>query len=126
MAETKSTNPYDHLLTRVENPIMEEVPWELVKTIEIFEEGNERIRVFTANPISFRWFVGCEICVPEIGDRIYSSVNDCAKVGYATSEQDAILFMLGRIIANFGDKLPEHVAHSVKQAIFNYRQRTLF
>ena len=126
MAELKSKNPYDDLLIRTEKPDSVEVSWEQVKTHEIFEEGNYRVRVFTANPKPHRFYVGCEICIPEIDVNVYSPVTDCAKIGFATTEQNAMLFMLGRIVANYGDKINEHIAHYLKQAIFNHRQRTLF
>ena len=126
MAELKSSNPYDHLLVRTEEPENVKIQLAQVKTHEIFEEGNCRVRVFTANPQPHRFYVGCEICIPDIDVKVYSPVTDCAKIGFATTEQNAMLFMLGRIVANYGDKINEHIAHFLKQAIFNHRQRTLF
>ena len=118
------TNPYDHLLNRTEEGA--DIKIEDVKTIRVHEDDKERIHIFLANPAPFRYYVGCEISIPGVIERCYNTVNDCAKMGFATSKQNAMLYMLGRIMANFGEKLPEHIAHEVKQAIFDNRQRSLF
>jgi len=48
------------------------------------------------------------------------------KVGYSTTEQYALLYILGRVLANYETAMPEAMAHSVKKALFDYRQRSLF
>ena len=124
MTELKTVNPYDHLLVRTEEAV--EVQIKDFKTIQIFDDIKDRIRIFVGNPTPHRFYVGCHIIVPDINLYVYSPITDCMKIGFATTEQNAVLFMLGRIVTNYGEKLPAHIAQSVKQAIFDNRQRSLF
>ena len=124
MAETKSMNPYDDLLIRTDEAVKVQV--RDFKTISVYDDEHSRIRLFVANPAPFRFYVGYEISVPEALLNFYKPITEMALMGYSTTEQYALLYALGRIIANYGDKLPEHIAQSVKQAIFNHRQRSLF
>ena len=124
MAELKSTNPYDHLLIRTEEAA--EVQVKDFKTVSVFEDDHNRIRVFVANPKPHRFYVGYEIRVQEAQINFYKPIAEMALMGHSTTDQYALLYALGRIVTNYGEKLPEDIAHSVKQAIFNYRQRSLF
>ena len=124
MAETKSSNPYDHLLIRTEEDV--EVQVKDFVTVSVFDEDNNRLRLFVANPAPFRFYVGYEIRVPEAQLNFYKPISEMALLGHSTSQQYAVLYALGRIVANYGEKLPEPIAKEVKQAIFNYRQRSLF
>ena len=124
MAESKSANPYDDLLIRTDEPA--EIQVKVVKTVPVFDDEHSRIRLFVANPAPFRFYVGYEISVPEAQLNFYKPVAEMIPMGHSTTEQYALLYALGRIMANYGEKLPEYVARSVKQAIFNHRQRSLF
>ena len=124
MAELKSKNPYDHFLIRTEEQV--EVQVKDFKTVTVFEDEHSRILLFVANPAPFRFYVGYEIRVPEVKLNFYKPVAEMALMGHSTTEQYALLYALGRIVANYGEKLPSYIAQSVKQAIFNHRQRTLF
>lgn len=122
MAE--STNPYDHLLIRTEEAV--EVQVKDFVTVSVYDDESSRIRLLIANPAPFRFYVGYEIRVPEAQLNFYKPISEMAIMGHSTSQQYAVLYALGRIIANYGNRLPEYIAKEVKQAIFNYRQRSLF
>lgn len=122
MAE--STNPYDHLLIRTEEAV--EVQIKDFVTVSVYDDETSRIRLLVANPAPFRFYVGYEIRVPEAQLNFYKPISEMALIGHSTSQQYALLYALGRIVANYGDKLPQYIAKEVKRAIFNYRQRSLF
>lgn len=125
MKKEFQTNLYDDLLIRIE----EEEPGIQIKdfkTITAHEDGDERIRIFVANPKPFRFFVGYEINVPSLALYLYAPVQNFAKFGYSISEQNAVLYALGRILANYGHKLSETINHDIKAAIFQHRQLSLF
>ncbi len=125
MKKEFQTNLYDDLLIRIE----EEEPGIQIKdfkTITAHEDGDERIRIFVANPKPFRFFVGYEINVPSLALYLYTPVQNCVKFGYSISEQNAVLYALGRILANYGNALSETINHNIKSVIFKYRQLSLF
>lgn len=124
MTQTKTANPYDHFLIRTETP--DEIQVKDFKTITVSDDGENRIKLFVANTSPFRFYVGYEIHVKDLDLNIYQAITETAKVGYSTYEQEAILYALGRITANYGEKLPEHIAHDVKQAMFDHRQMSIF
>lgn len=123
MAELKSINPYDHLLIRTD----EAVPgnpkeWKTV-THKIWDDDSDsrwRIRIITANPAPFKFFVGFDIETPTGG--IYLAPGK--EKGYANNERHAMLYALGRIQVNLD--LTQEQEHAVKEEIFKQRQLTLF
>ena len=123
MAELKSKNPYDDLLTRSE----EAVPgnpkeWKTVthKVWEDAADGRWRIRIIIANPEPFKFFIGYDIETPSGGIYLVPGKEK----NYATNERHAMLYALGRIQANLD--LTQEQEHAVKKEIFNQRQLTLF
>lgn len=117
-------NQYDDLLIRSEEK--EEILIKDFKTISVFDEGDDRLRVFVANPCPFRFYTGLEMTIKEKNFHIYYPPQNSVKVGYSTTEQYALLYILGRVLANYEAAMPEAMAHSVKKALFDYRQRSLF
>ena len=75
---------------------------------------------------SQRTRMATKINVPSQELYLYAPVQNYAKFGYSISEQNAVLYALGRILANYGHELSETINHNIKSAIFNYRQLSLF
>lgn len=124
MSKESILNPYDSLLIRTEEA--EEVQIKDYKTVTAHEDGDERIRVFVANPKPFRFYVGYEINVPDLQLYLFCPVQNYVKYGYATSERGAVLYALGRILANFSSRLPQTIVYNINKAIFQHRQLSLF
>ena len=125
MKQEIQTNLYDDLLIRVEeaDPGIQIKDF---KTITAHEDGDERVRIFVANPKPFRFYCGYEINVPTLSLYLYAPVQNCVKFGYSLSEQNAVLYALGRILANYGHRLSETINHDIKAAIFQHRQLSIF
>lgn len=123
MAELKSKNPYEDLLTRFE----EAVPgnpkeWKTV-THKVWEDDTKKrwhIRIIIANPVPSKFFIGFDIETPSGG--IFLAPGK--EKDYANSERHAMLYALGRILVNLD--LTQEQEHAVKEEIFKQRQLSLF
>ena len=121
---SENKNQYDHLLIREETNGRFQV--KDFKTVKIYEEGNDRLHIYVANPAPFRFYTGMELTVPELKFKLYYPPQNMVKVGHSVTEQNAMLYILGRILANYGHALPAPLVQRIKEEMFNQRQMSLF
>lgn len=125
MKQEKLTNPYDDLLVRTdEKPAGDRTQWKTV-TRKIWEDDTDsrwRIRIVIANPAPFRFYVGYDVATPQGG----FFVNPGEECDYAINERNAILYALGRLLANRIDIFNDEQQRTIRQAIMDNRQLSLF
>lgn len=125
MKQAIQKNPYDDLLVRTdEKPAGDRTQWKTV-TRKIWEDDSDnrwRVRIIIANPAPFKFYVGYDVMTQQGG----FFVNPGVEYNYAVNERNAILYALGRLLANCIDIFNDEQQRTIRQAIMDNRQLSLF